>query len=324
MKTRLLIERILLLAGLFGVGIWAGSIGAKYAWQAWESHAFDREIKKQETAPHEAKTNPPNSTPSKNDTDGALVGRLSIPRLGVSAMVNEGTSADVLGVAVGHIPGTALPGHLGNVGLAGHRDTLFRGLRQIKTNDMIQFETLHGNYTYRVSSTEIVKPDNVKVLNAGASSELTLVTCYPFNYVGSAPDRFIVKATQVSEAPLEDPNPEILSAIEKPPVAEKPPKVRETAKHEPATKKIPFTITKDHSRQLAPGISLGVTGTDVRDHRVDGWMWLMPDRRTVWLRNQQAKQPVIFYSGPDGKKRELEITAVNQNSVTGFLVVPPE
>ena len=101
----------------------------------------------------------------------------------------------MLGVAIGHVPGTALPGQQANVGVAGHRDTLFRGLRDIKTNDLIEFETLAGKYSYRVGSTEIVKPDDVSVLQAGSSPELTLVTCYPFNYVGSAPDRFIVKAT---------------------------------------------------------------------------------------------------------------------------------
>jgi hypothetical protein len=199
--------------------------------------------------------------------------------------------------------------------VAGHRDTLFRDLKNIQTNDVIQFETLAGKYTYRVGSTEIVKPNDVKVLNAGSSPELTLVTCYPFNYVGSAPDRFIVKAAQVTQ---------VDTPVEVAPVQEISKREPAENKHEPAEKKIPFTITKDHSRQLAPGISLGLTGTDVRDHRVDGWMWLMPDRRTVWLRSQQAKEPVVFYSGADGKKRELQITAVNQNSVTGYLVLPSE
>src|SRR5579871_26493 len=324
MKMRLWLERVLLLVGLFGVGIWAGSIGAKVAWQTWQSHAFDREVHNQQV---QSQTNTTTSTAPKNtpgkDSDGALVGRLSIPRLGLTAMVREGTGADVLGVAVGHIPGTALPGVTGNVALAGHRDTLFRGLREIKANDLIRFETLGGNYDYRVASTTIVKPDDVKVLQASSSPELTLVTCYPFNYVGSAPDRFIVKAALVTpdEAPADE-KPVPVQEVSQP---EKPPeKPVEKRAEKPAEKKIPFTITKDHSRQLAPGISLGLTATDVRDHRVDGWMWLMPDRKTVWLRNQQTKEPVVFYSGPGGKKRELEITAVNQNSITGFLVMPTE
>ena len=312
MKTRLWIERTFLLVGLFAVGIWAGSIGAKSVWQAWENRVFDREIKQKETAAHQSADKPQVGKAQTDIGDGAVVGRLSIPRLGLTAMVREGTGAGVLGVAAGHIPGTALPGQSGNVAVAGHRDTLFRDLRNIQTNDLIQFETLAGKYTYRVGSTEVVKPDDVKVLNASSSPELTLVTCYPFNYIGSAPDRFIVKAAQViqGEAPVE--------------AAPVPAPVQQISKHEPAEKKIPFTITKDHSRQLTPGISLGLTGTDVRDHRVDGWMWLMPDRRTVWLRSQQAKEPFVFYSGTDGKKRELQITAVNSNSVTGFLVLPAE
>jgi sortase A len=328
MKMRLWIERSLLLAGLFAVGIWAGSIGAKVAWQAWQSHAFDRQVQQKKAQEKKIQDNAtasasaqPASPPAKG-ADGVMVGRLSIPRLGLTAMVREGTGADVLGVAVGHIPGTALPGLTGNVALAGHRDTLFRGLREIKANDLIQLETLAGNYSYRVGSTEIVKPDDVKVLQASSSPELTLVTCYPFNYVGSAPDRFIVKAALVTDgdAPAK---PAPVQEISKPaPVVSKSAAKPEPSK--PGEKKIPFTITKDHSRQLAPGISLGLTATDVRDHRVDGWMWLMPDRRTVWLKSQQVQEPFVFYSGPGGKKRELEITAINQNSITGFLMMPAE
>jgi sortase A len=317
MKMRLWIERTLLLVGLFAVGIWAGSIAAKSAWQAWESRLFDHEVAKREAA-----SRPSAAGTDKTQTDigdGAVVGRLSIPRLGLTAMVREGTGAGVLGVAAGHVAGTALPGQPGNVAVAGHRDTLFRDLRNIKTNDLIQFETLAGKYTYRVGSTEIVKPNDVKVLNAGSSPELTLVTCYPFNYVGSAPDRFIVKATQVTQGDASAaPAPVEVSKHESP---QKP---LDKPLEKPSERKIPFTITKDHSRQLAPGISLGLTRTDVRDHRVDGWMWLMPDRRTVWLRSQQAKEPFVFYGGADGKKRELQITAVNQNSVTGYLVLPTE
>jgi LPXTG-site transpeptidase (sortase) family protein len=101
-------------------------------------------------------------------------------------------------VALGHIPGTALPGEPGNVAVAGHRDTLFRGLRNVRVGDRIEFETPgKGTYFYVVESTTIVSPREVSVLNAGLHPELTLVTCYPFNYVGSAPYRFIVKARQV-------------------------------------------------------------------------------------------------------------------------------
>ena len=112
-------------------------------------------------------------------------------------MVAEGDGEDTLSLALGHIPSTALPGQEGNVAVAGHRDTIFRGLRDIRKNDLILFETRAGKYAYRVERTEIVKPSQVSVLKAGSTRELTLVTCYPFHYVGSAPDRFIVKARQV-------------------------------------------------------------------------------------------------------------------------------
>lgn len=128
----------------------------------------------------------------------ALVGRLVIPRLHLGEIVREGDGEGTLSLALGHIPGTALPGQGGNVGVAGHRDTLFRGLHSIGKNDRIQFQTLAGSYDYRVESIEIVKPGDVGVLAPGLHPQLTLVTCYPFRYIGPAPDRFIVKARQVS------------------------------------------------------------------------------------------------------------------------------
>lgn len=124
----------------------------------------------------------------------ALVGRLEIPDLHLVAMVQEGADARTLRRAVGHIPGTALPGLPGNVGLAGHRDTFFRPLRQIRVSDAIQLQTQNGTYRYRVQWTQIVGPRDVHVLSSTGGQSLTLVTCYPFYYVGAAPKRFIVRA----------------------------------------------------------------------------------------------------------------------------------
>jgi sortase A len=101
--------------------------------------------------------------------------------------------------AVGHIRGTPLPGQRGNVALAGHRDTFFRGLRDIRVNDEITLTTLSGSYRYRVDSTKVVKPEETEVLEDDGDDILTLVTCYPFNFVGSAPSRFIVRARRVLE-----------------------------------------------------------------------------------------------------------------------------
>ena len=127
-----------------------------------------------------------------------LVGRIDISRLGLSAMVVEGTSSKSLRRAVGHVSGTGLPGQPGNVGISGHRDTFFRPLRHIQQNDIITLTTPRGEYRYRVVYTKIVSPHDVAVLDPSRDEILTLVTCYPFYFVGSAPDRFIVRAERIT------------------------------------------------------------------------------------------------------------------------------
>jgi sortase A len=126
-----------------------------------------------------------------------LIGRIEVPRLELSLVVMEGSSGAVLRHAAGHIQGTALPGERGNVGIAAHRDTFFRPLRNIRANDLVTVTTLRGEFRYRVVSTRIVTPSDVWVLNPGENEMLTLVTCYPFYFIGSAPDRFIVRAERV-------------------------------------------------------------------------------------------------------------------------------
>jgi sortase A len=126
-----------------------------------------------------------------------LIGRIEIPRLGLSAMVIEGTSRTTLRRAVGHISGTALPGQTGNVGISGHRDTFFRPLRNIRVDDIITLTTMLGEYRYRVMSTRIVGPSDVAVLDPAGNEILTLITCYPFYFVGPAPERFVVRAERV-------------------------------------------------------------------------------------------------------------------------------
>jgi sortase A len=127
-----------------------------------------------------------------------LIGRIEIPRLKVSVVVMEGVDTTTLRRAVGHIPGTALPGDAGNVGLAGHRDTFFRRLKDVRVKDEIQVSTLKGVFKYEVVSLRIVAPENVGVLAPSGENVLTLVTCYPFYFVGPAPKRWIVRARQVS------------------------------------------------------------------------------------------------------------------------------
>lgn len=127
-----------------------------------------------------------------------VIGKLDIPRLGVSTVVLEGDDHYALRLGAGHVPSTALPASEGNVGIAAHRDTFFRPLRHIHANDRIALTTARGEYDYLVESTEIVHPSDVGVLQASSHPELTLVTCYPFYYIGSAPLRFIVHARLIA------------------------------------------------------------------------------------------------------------------------------
>ncbi len=225
---------------LLGVAIaslfYCGFVFAQATWfQGYQSWAFDRQTRglesttlgyikdkplawffpKHETI--EATVPPPPAVPRPEQY--ALLGRLVIPRLDMRVMVREGDDDGTLRMAVGHVPSTSLPGEVGNVAIAAHRDTFFRGLRGIKTNDRILFETLNGVYEYEVASTKIVEPTDVAVLRASGGSTLTLITCYPFDFVGSAPQRFIVRAVQVAKPAL--PSTEAASvvpvaAVEKP------------------------------------------------------------------------------------------------------------
>lgn len=131
------------------------------------------------------------------DADPLVVGRIEIPRIGVTAIVREGDDDATLAKAVGHIPGTAQPGEGGNMALAGHRDTFFRALRDIRRQDVVRIVTATRSYEYTVDSTEVVRPEATRVLAPTGSAVLTLVTCYPFTYVGHAPNRFIVRASLV-------------------------------------------------------------------------------------------------------------------------------
>ena len=128
--------------------------------------------------------------------EGDVVGEIDIPRLGLAAIIAEGDSPAILKHAVGHLADSALPGETGNVVLAGHRDTFFRPLKQVRVGDTITVKTRRGDFDYLVESTLVVSPDDVEVLEPVGGRTLTLVTCYPFFYVGSAPNRFIVRARE--------------------------------------------------------------------------------------------------------------------------------
>jgi sortase A len=181
-------QRVLFAAAILLLGYCGFVVLDTWVFQARESAELERFVPDKVGAPAASHVVPP---------DG-LLGKIDVERLGVSVVVMEGTTDKTLRRAVGHIAGTALPGGPGNVGIAGHRDTFFRPLRKIQPDDIITLTALGGVYRYRVVSTKVVRPDDVGVLNSDGSEILTLVTCYPFYYVGSAPERFIVRALRVS------------------------------------------------------------------------------------------------------------------------------
>lgn len=126
--------------------------------------------------------------------NGGLVGMLDVPRLKLTTPVIEGDDDRTLKRAVGHLPDTPLPWEDGNSVVAGHRDGLFRPLKDIQVGDKIRFRTSRAEFRYRVTETTIVDPDDLSVLQPRTRNALTLITCYPFYFVGNAPRRFIVHA----------------------------------------------------------------------------------------------------------------------------------
>jgi sortase A len=128
-------------------------------------------------------------------SDDPFIGKIEISKIGLSAMITDGIDSKTLRRAIGHVPGTALPGEIGNFVIAAHRDTFFRGLGKVARGDTIVLTTRHGSFTYVVESTEIVGPNEVRVLQSSPSRKLTLITCYPFHFIGPAPRRFVVHAS---------------------------------------------------------------------------------------------------------------------------------
>jgi sortase A len=133
--------------------------------------------------------------------EGNAIGEMEVPRLGLNAVFVQGDSPKILRRAVGHISETALPGEPGNVVLTAHRDSFFRPLRNIRRGDTIELKTLDGKFAYQVDWTEVVSPSDVQVLHTSGENTLTLVTCFPFYFVGPAPKRFVVRAHQMEPLP---------------------------------------------------------------------------------------------------------------------------
>jgi sortase A len=209
------LERVLLLAGVVCLGIWLWSWLDTRMFEAEQNEVLEQTLAhRQPAVPAVGAAGIPASETdalssfrrtekrleSPPPDEGELLGRIRIPRLDVTAVILEGVGKRTLRRAAGHIPATALPSEdTGNIGIAAHRDSFFRGLKDIRKNDTIELTMLDGTLRYQVEWTKIVQPEDISVLAPTSEPALTLVTCYPFYYVGSAPKRFVVRAHRIAE-----------------------------------------------------------------------------------------------------------------------------
>jgi len=190
------LERILLVAGLVLLGLWFKNDTEARAFRSVETMKLEVARRQAESVGSPA-LRPSTEAWLPATLESGVFGRIEIPRLGISALIGEGTEPAQLERAVGHIVTTAFPGQPGNCALAGHRDSFLRGLGGVRKNDVIRIDTLQDTYTYLVEWGRVVEPQQVDVLDSTAAPSLTLVTCYPFRYVGPAPERFVVRAKLV-------------------------------------------------------------------------------------------------------------------------------
>jgi sortase A len=190
---------VCLVLGLCALGYSVYAVVDAHAFQASEQAKFESNLQKGTASPQ---------LPMPPLVEGGVIGEIQVPRLHLKAIVVQGDSHTILRHAVGHIPETALPGNPGNVALAGHRDTFFRPLRNIRLGDAITLKTPAGDFQYLVESTQVVPASNIEVLNASNGRTLTLITCFPFDYLGAAPNRFVVRARELStQSPDTPPTP---------------------------------------------------------------------------------------------------------------------
>jgi len=191
-------ERALLIVGLSCLG-WYGLAAADAAHNGQQARAaIERALDESEAVALDVDLSAP--VPEREREMGSsLVGLLEIPRLGLSTPVVEGDDSVALRGAAGHLPDTPRPWEEGNSAIAAHRDGVFRPLRKIRVGDELLVQTPRGELRYTVTGTRIVVPTDLSVLRKTTAQTLTLITCYPFNYIGAAPKRFIVQAERVVE-----------------------------------------------------------------------------------------------------------------------------
>lgn len=184
-------EDFLWVVALASVGFCSVAYGSAAIHQARQKAVLEA-LRANSVAP--ASLASPSQASNSKVAGDVLLGLIEIPRLDTASIVEEGVETSTLWKAVGHIPGTPLPGERGNAVLAAHRDTYFSGLGDLKVGDLVSFKSPTAIYSYRVESTRIVEPDDTQVLAASNEPILTLVTCYPFHYIGNAPQRYVVTA----------------------------------------------------------------------------------------------------------------------------------
>jgi len=186
-------ERSFFGAGLLLVGAWGSAQFDSLAYQARGAAWLSQAIARAESGSDRSR----GTSDARRRGDGELIGRIEIPRIGISAMIANGCESETLRRAVGHLPNSAFPGEVGNVCLAAHRDSFFRRPREIEPGDVVRITTPEGEFEYDVSSIAVMDPSGTKVLAPTRSPTLTLVTCYTFHFVGPAPERFVVRARHV-------------------------------------------------------------------------------------------------------------------------------
>jgi sortase A len=182
------IQRSLLWFGAAALAYVAATAGYATLHQGYQSRKFEAELAMRRNISRSILEPPPDLH------EGDLLGRIDIDHIGLSVMVLQGIEERTLIAGAGHVPGTSLPGSEGNVVIAAHRDTFFRKLEKILPGDRIRLSTFHGSYEYIVDSVETVDPTATQVMESRDYRELTLITCFPFYFVGAAPRRFVVHA----------------------------------------------------------------------------------------------------------------------------------
>ncbi len=184
------LEALLLFVGGVFLLLFAASNAERY----WGQYAAVRTFERQQVE-FELPDAP---TAKQMAASTGVVGRLQAPDLGLAVAVYEGVDRKTLRRGAGRLPSSAFPGEAGNVAISAHRDTFFRPLRHITTGQKLRLETVDGAYEYEVEWTKVVEPTAVEVVDPTPEPSLTLITCYPFYYVGNAPERFVVRARQIS------------------------------------------------------------------------------------------------------------------------------